>query len=91
MNSIPQREPPDFDEVTRPGKLTGLMCRCLELVEADFQELTWRAFLLTAIESQTAPEAAQTLGMTACAVRQAKSRVLRRIREEFEGLVDGNI
>jgi DNA-directed RNA polymerase specialized sigma24 family protein len=40
------------------------------------------------MESQPPKEVAAALNMSPGAVRKAKSRILRRIREEFEGLVD---
>ncbi len=58
----------------------------LALMQSDFEETTWRAFWLTAVEGQTAPLAAQQIGISTAAVYMAKSRVLRRLREELDGL-----
>jgi RNA polymerase sigma-70 factor (ECF subfamily) len=62
--------------------------RLLELLEPDFEPLTWQAFRLVVLEGQSSPEAARTLGMTPVAVRVAKSRVLCRFRQEIDGLAD---
>lgn len=52
----------------------------LETVRREFSEKTWNAFWLTTAEECTSTVAAKELGMTANAVRLAKSRVLRRLR-----------
>jgi RNA polymerase sigma-70 factor (ECF subfamily) len=54
----------------------------VELVRGEFEERTWQAFWLTVIDGRsTAAVAAQT-GVTPAAVRQARSRILRRLKEE---------
>jgi RNA polymerase sigma-70 factor (ECF subfamily) len=60
-----------------------LIQRALRLIREEFEERTWRAFWLTSVENQAATEAASALGMSAGAVRVAKCRVLRRLREEL--------
>jgi RNA polymerase sigma-70 factor (ECF subfamily) len=59
----------------------------LDLVRNEFESRTWDAFWRTAVEGQPVAEVAKELGITANAVYLAKSRVLRRLREE---LVDPN-
>jgi RNA polymerase sigma-70 factor (ECF subfamily) len=56
--------------------------------ETGVRACTWQAFWLVAVERRTAVEAAEQLGMTAGAVRQAKYMVLRRLREELTGEFD---
>jgi len=62
--------------------------RLLELIQGEFEPATWRAFELVVLQEQTAGEAAAGLGITANAVRIAKSRVLARLRQESDGLID---
>src|SRR5262245_46443825 len=83
-------EPQESDAADEdpPSEIAGLLRRALELVRAEFEPATWRAFLLTAVDGKPAPEAAAELGLTAAAVRQAKSRVLRRVRQELGDLPD---
>ena len=64
-----------------------LVARMLKVMETSFQPNTWKAFWATAVENRKAKDVALDLNMTAMAVRKAKSRVLRRLREEFGGLV----
>jgi RNA polymerase sigma-70 factor (ECF subfamily) len=60
----------------------------LDLVEEEFEPTTLRAFRRLAIDGASGAEAAQELGLSVAAVYVAKSRVLQRIRQEAEGLID---
>jgi RNA polymerase sigma-70 factor (ECF subfamily) len=64
-----------------------LYLRALEQVRGHFDERTWQAFWLTAIDGRSPTDLAGELGMTAGNIRQAKSRVLRRIRQELGDLL----
>lgn len=66
----------------------GVVQRALRLVRAEFEENTWQAFWRTAVEQQAPADVAVDLGVTANAVYKAKSRVLRRLRDELSGLFD---
>ncbi len=56
----------------------------MDRVKGEFQESTWRAFWLTAVEGRPAAEAAGETRLSPGAVYVAKSRVLARLREEVE-------
>ena len=60
----------------------------LDLVEAEFEPATLQAFRRLALEGASGAEVAEELGMSVAAVYVAKSRVLQRIRQEAEGLID---
>ena len=63
--------------------------RCLlDMVEAEFEPATLRAFRRLALDGASGAEAAEELGLSVAAVYMAKSRVLSRIRQEAEGLID---
>ncbi|MFO0876553.1 MAG: sigma-70 family RNA polymerase sigma factor [Gemmataceae bacterium] len=62
--------------------------RLLDLVACDFDPITFRAFLLHGRDGKPAAEVANELGLTVAAVFSAKARVLRRLREEADGLLD---
>jgi len=57
--------------------------RAMELVRSEFEDRTWQAFWRVAVEEQSPADVARDLGMTLHAVYKAKSRVLRRLREEL--------
>lgn len=66
------------------GAESGLVVRqALAAVKNDFAETTWQAFWRTAIEGRPATAVAEELGIAPSAVRQAKYRVLCRLREEL--------
>jgi RNA polymerase sigma-70 factor (ECF subfamily) len=60
----------------------------LDLVEQEFEPETLRAFRRLALDGVSGADAAQELGLSVAAVYVAKSRVLQRIRQEAEGLID---
>lgn len=56
----------------------------MDRVKSEFQEKTWRAFQLTAVEGIGAAEAGKQVGLSPGAVYVAKSRVLARLKTEVE-------
>jgi RNA polymerase sigma-70 factor (ECF subfamily) len=60
----------------------------LDMVEEEFEPYTLQAFRRLALDGISGSEAAQELGLSVAAVYVAKSRVLQRIRQEAEGLID---
>jgi RNA polymerase sigma-70 factor (ECF subfamily) len=62
--------------------------RLLELIEPDFKPSTWQAFRRVALDGVAPDQVAAELGISVNAVFIAKSRVLARMREESEGLID---
>ncbi len=60
----------------------------LDLVRAEFEDRTWQAFHRVVILRQAPARVAVDLGMSIDAVYQAKSRVLRRLRQELDGLLE---
>jgi RNA polymerase sigma-70 factor, ECF subfamily len=65
-----------------------LFHRQLELIRCEFEPATWQAFWLVAVEQQSAADVAGQLQMTPGAVRQAKYKVLRKLRDELADLMD---
>jgi RNA polymerase sigma-70 factor (ECF subfamily) len=63
--------------------------RCLlETIELEFEPATVKVFRRVALDGASGAEAAGELGMTLGAVYAARSRVLRRLRELADGLID---
>ena len=60
----------------------------LDLVEEEFEPITLQAFRRLALDDAAGAAVAGELGMSVAAVYGAKSRVLARIRQEAEGLID---
>ncbi len=62
--------------------------RALAVMQTDFAPETWQAAWEFVVRGRPAAEVAAELGVTLNAVYLAKSRVLRRLREELRGLLD---
>ena len=62
--------------------------RLMTAVKIDFTPSTWEAFRRCTFDGEAAATVAAGLGITVNAVLTAKSRVLRRLREEAAGLID---
>lgn len=80
------------DPLTGPGEddadeIGQLYLRALELVRNEFEERTWKAFWLTVVEDRAPDAVSRELNMTPNSIRQARSRVLRRLREEVGDLL----
>ena len=57
-------------------------------LQSEFTQSTWLAFRRQVMDEIKASEVSAELGLSVNAVLIAKSRVLRRFRQEIEGLVD---
>jgi RNA polymerase sigma-70 factor, ECF subfamily len=65
-----------------------LLRRLLDLIELEFEPATVRAFRRVALEGASGAEVAGEIGMTIAAVYAARSRVLKRLREVADGLLE---
>ena len=73
----------DIWEVEYQRRLAAL---AMERVKKEFQENTWQAFWLTAVEGIAAAEVSRQIGLSTGAIYVAKSRVLARLKEEVESM-----
>lgn len=64
-------------------ELHALLQRTLAVIRSDFDANTWQAFWRLTVEGHAANDIAEELGISRGAVRQAKYRVLCRLREEM--------
>jgi RNA polymerase sigma-70 factor (ECF subfamily) len=78
----------DLEEWIEANYRKYLVDRALRLMRSDFEDATWQACWGHVVEGRDASDVARGLGMTVNAVYLAKSRVLRRLRQELEGLID---
>jgi RNA polymerase sigma-70 factor (ECF subfamily) len=65
-----------------------LVRRALHLMQAEFSDKTWKACWEHVAAGRPAAEVAAELGICPGAVYVAKARVLRRLREVLDGLLD---
>jgi RNA polymerase sigma-70 factor (ECF subfamily) len=82
------QELPDPASAEEDEAETGLVYRrAVELIQAEFEASTWEAFRRSVIENRPTDEVAAALGVTQSAVRKARSRVLRRLKEQLGDLL----
>ena len=62
--------------------------RALELMRTDFAPTTWQACWEFLTQSKSAAEVAKRHGLSENAVYIAKCRILRRLRQELQGMLD---
>ena len=70
----------DSQDPSDQSETASLFHRALRMIEAEFEPRTWQAFWKATVEGQDTAQIAAHLGVSPAAVRQAKSRVLRRLR-----------
>jgi RNA polymerase sigma-70 factor (ECF subfamily) len=84
--AIPSKAANGQDELSREKGV--LYRRAIELMKTDFEDKTWLAFWRTVVDGVSAGDAADELGISRNAVHLAKARVLKRLRQEFVGLIE---
>jgi RNA polymerase sigma-70 factor (ECF subfamily) len=65
-----------------------LVQQAMQLIEAEFQPATWKACWEFLAMGRPAAEVAREMGISVNAVYLAKSRILARLRQELDGLLD---
>ncbi|MEZ6093816.1 MAG: sigma-70 family RNA polymerase sigma factor [Pirellulaceae bacterium] len=82
---IIQLEAPDeFEpEPTSAFDINELTQRAMSQIRDSIAPQTWNAFWRTVVEGQTTDNVSQELGLSPASVRQARSRVLRKLREQL--------
>ena len=83
LSSLPEVWSDVSQDVTDASELQRLFRRALDRVHSEFEDRTWQAFWLSTVEQQDTDDIAKQLDLSANSVRQAKSRVLRRLRREL--------
>jgi RNA polymerase sigma-70 factor (ECF subfamily) len=94
---LPLADGVDLDKLSVPDELQQLVEedyrrhlieRAVRLIAAEFPESAVRAFQLFVREKRPAREVAEQVGISTDAVYQAKSRILRRLKQELAGLLE---
>jgi RNA polymerase sigma-70 factor (ECF subfamily) len=70
------------------AEVKSLFHRAVEQVRGEFEEQTWQAFWMTAVEGRAPADLTDEFGISAAGIRKAKSRVLRRLKEEMGELLE---
>lgn len=86
LNRLEAIEPGEFFDEAEYRSL--LVHRTLELLRTEFRPATWQAGWLQLVQGQKAAEVARQLDLPLNTVYLAKSRLLARLREELDGLME---
>ncbi len=82
-------EDPDNPNLLEEAEYQQLLIkRALEIMQAEFEPTTWKACWEYVVADRPAAEVAAELHISVGSVYVAKSRVLGRLRQELEGLLD---
>lgn len=81
-------DPQAGDTENEAEEIGQLYRRAVEQVRGEFEDRTWEMFWRTVIDGRSPSALAEELGVSPSAVRQAKSRVLRRLKQEMGELLE---
>ncbi len=78
-------EVPDLveDEPSQPNDIAALLHRALDQIQCEFEPHTWDMFWRSAVLGHPTDLIASENDVSTAAVRQAKSRVLRKLRKQL--------
>lgn len=86
----PLTEPEELENADNESRKASreVLRAAVKAVQDRSDDNTWLAFIRTAVDEQNATAVAKELGMSSDAVRQAKSRVTKRLQKELGPLFD---
>ena len=91
LAQIPADDPissPEWD----PSMEAGILYRrVFDFIQSEFEESSWRAFQRVAVDGVKPKAVAEELGISVNAVYLAKSRILRRVREELGEVAENGL
>ena len=83
MQQVIDPVPIPDDEPTGDLQLQQLPSRALSQVQSEFETRTWHAFWRSVVDGIASSEVAKELNMSEATVRQSRSRILRRLRQQL--------
>ena len=83
LRELPDQLPDEAADIAAREQSAELLHRALRQIRPDFEPQTWQAFWRVVFDYQSTFDVAAELNTTPNSVRQAKSRVLRRLREQL--------
>ncbi len=83
LAEIPDPDSIPVDEPSQHNDLRELAARGLAQIQNNFAPQTWQAFWRSVVDGVATEIVARELELTPASVRQARSRVLRRLRQQL--------
>jgi RNA polymerase sigma-70 factor (ECF subfamily) len=87
-SDVQPQSPEDAEALEESEYRLYVIGRALRLMVAEFEPATWQACWETVVCGRPAGEVAAELGISVNAVYLARSRVLGRLRQDLQGLLD---
>jgi RNA polymerase sigma-70 factor (ECF subfamily) len=81
MMRLQQHADPYFEQGEEEQETGYLYRKAVDLVRSEFSAAAWQMFWRTAVDGASATDIATEFRTTSAAVRQAKSRILRRLKQ----------
>lgn len=79
-----QQEPELLESSIDPQQAHDLILpHVMQSVQGEFEAQTWQAFWMTVVDGRLAQDVAEDLGINVASVYQAKSRVLKKLRQRM--------
>ena len=85
FQQIPETD--EYDPAEASNDIRFLYRQAVELIRSEFSERDWQAFFLVTVQAHTPAEAANALDMTVNSVYLAKSRIIKKVKEDFGELI----
>jgi RNA polymerase sigma-70 factor, ECF subfamily len=86
QQAAPELPEPDAEQDSAEA---SLIChQAIGLIQREFAQSSWLAFQAVVLKGQKPAEVAAMLHMSVNAVYLAKARILQRLRQEFQDLID---
>lgn len=87
LSSVP--DPLGDDTEEEAGEEHALLVQhAMDLIQPEFIEQNWNAFIKVAIDGHSAVEVAESIGVNPQVIRQANYRIRRRLRLILQDLID---
>lgn len=86
MSTLPSGD--EWEAIWNQEYHQQLVLRALQIMQTNFEPKTWQAAWALTVNRLSAAEVGQKLGLSESAIYIAKSRVMRRLRQELGGLLD---
>jgi RNA polymerase sigma-70 factor (ECF subfamily) len=88
LQQLSAAPPEESTDSRREKSQSNILHLGLQAIQNEVEPQTWLAFWRSTVDGHATVDIAGDLGMTTNAVRQAKFRVLRRLRCELDGLLE---
>lgn len=86
LEQIPELDAIPTDEPSSALAVRDLVHRAIDQVRSEFEQRTWDIFSRSVLDQLPTETVAQEFGIQPATVRQVRSRVLRRLREQLGDL-----